>query len=434
MSKKKLELTRRRVLGGIGTIGIASAAAGLGTSAYLNDTESFEENMMTAGTLDLAVDYVVHEDQGSAGSYTINSFTGEVNGEPSEDVVALDGEGTAMSQTLDDVKPGDHGYSRFCFEIVDNPAYMWACGGLTASIEDGYTEPEPVDNNGEGELEESIEVDVSYCQLDEDGNLVGDEVGETIFSGALNGFLDQLNGGIHLDGEGDPNPAPGDQLPYAGGSDADNPCLCIDWEVPTTVGNEIQGDSLKFDLQFYAEQARHTDGTHNPCLEGENGDGFAKGRSDFSPSVNARGRYGDNNAGTTTGLRELDIRDASDNPEAQGGNEWTSGATESFEVSYDGSEMTLEVNGDSISTSAVSPSDDDAAITVGASGGEVTVENVQVNGQTPSGADSVSADGDTKYLFIAGGGMAAGDSITGDVTFEWSGTPSQEGLKFRVDT
>ena len=64
----------------------------------------------------------------------------------------------------------------------------------------------------------------------------------------------------------------------------------------------------------------------------------------------------------------------------------------------------------------------------------VSVSNVQVNGQTPAGASSVSASGETKYLFLAGGGIDPGDTITGDVTFSWSGSePSGEDAKFRVD-
>ena len=434
--KNTLGLSRRRVLGGLGAIGVASAGAGLGTSAYFSDTESFENNMMTAGELDLAVNYVVQEDQGSAGSYTINSFTGEVNGNPADQAVTLNGDGTAMSQDLDDVKPGDSGHSYFCFTIDDNPAYMWMCGELTASSENGYTEPEPEDDNGEGELEEAIEATMSYCEIDETtGEMVGD-LGEEIFSGTLAELLDQLHGGIPLDGSGDASAMPPDQEPFDGTGDdeVDNSCICIDWEVPTTVGNEIQGDSLKFDLSFHAIQSRHNDGGHNPCLEGETGDNFAKFRSDFDPSVNARGRFGDNDPGTTTGLRELDIRDASDAAEAKGGHSWTSGDSQSFEVSYDGTNVMLDVAGDTLSTSAVGPSDDDAAITVGAGGGTVEVENVEVNGQTPSGASSVSANGGTAHLFLAGGGLSAGDSITGDVTFTWSGSPSQEGLKFRVDS
>src|SRR6056297_4030525 len=50
-------LSRRQMLAALGGVGLASAAAGLGTSAYLNDTESFENNTITAGTLDLKVDW-----------------------------------------------------------------------------------------------------------------------------------------------------------------------------------------------------------------------------------------------------------------------------------------------------------------------------------------------------------------------------------------
>ena len=42
-------LSRRTVLAGLGAVGVASAGAGLGTTAYFNDTESFEGNQLTAG-------------------------------------------------------------------------------------------------------------------------------------------------------------------------------------------------------------------------------------------------------------------------------------------------------------------------------------------------------------------------------------------------
>ncbi|MFB6069131.1 MAG: SipW-dependent-type signal peptide-containing protein, partial [Halobacterium sp.] len=60
MKEKQFDLTRRRVLGGLGTIGIASAAAGLGTSAYFSDTETYTGNTLTAGSLDLKVDWEEH--------------------------------------------------------------------------------------------------------------------------------------------------------------------------------------------------------------------------------------------------------------------------------------------------------------------------------------------------------------------------------------
>jgi len=50
-------LSRRTLLAGLGAVGVASAGAGLGTTAYFNDTESFEGNTLTAGELDLKLDY-----------------------------------------------------------------------------------------------------------------------------------------------------------------------------------------------------------------------------------------------------------------------------------------------------------------------------------------------------------------------------------------
>lgn len=49
----KIELTRRRILGGLITIGAGSAAAGAGTFALFSDTESNNNNTVDAGTLDL---------------------------------------------------------------------------------------------------------------------------------------------------------------------------------------------------------------------------------------------------------------------------------------------------------------------------------------------------------------------------------------------
>lgn len=53
MRGDNIELTRRRILGGIVTIGAGSAAVGAGTFAFFSDTEESTGNEVTAGTLDL---------------------------------------------------------------------------------------------------------------------------------------------------------------------------------------------------------------------------------------------------------------------------------------------------------------------------------------------------------------------------------------------
>jgi predicted ribosomally synthesized peptide with SipW-like signal peptide len=54
------ELSRRKTLAALGSIGVASAGAGLGTSAYFSDQETFENNRLVAGELDLLMDWEEH--------------------------------------------------------------------------------------------------------------------------------------------------------------------------------------------------------------------------------------------------------------------------------------------------------------------------------------------------------------------------------------
>jgi len=60
MTDKQFELTRRKILGSLGAVGLAGAGAGFGTSAMFSDAESFEGNTLAAGELDLKVDWEEH--------------------------------------------------------------------------------------------------------------------------------------------------------------------------------------------------------------------------------------------------------------------------------------------------------------------------------------------------------------------------------------
>ena len=60
------EISRRKTLAALGTIGAASAGAGLGTTAWFSDRETFENNTISAGSLDLKVDWEEHYYDGSA--------------------------------------------------------------------------------------------------------------------------------------------------------------------------------------------------------------------------------------------------------------------------------------------------------------------------------------------------------------------------------
>ena len=188
MSNDNLELSRRTILGSMGAVGAAGAAAGVGTSALFSDEESFENNQIMAGTLDLKVSWDEHYFNGIRN--LDSSYDGEIEfdspgfsetGFPSSSgspyLAVADGDvGTFMDDTrterfpegglgpdedpceeladvpgaeipppvidLDDVKPGDFGEVTFDFSLCDNPGYLWMTGEMVSESENSVTEPE----------------------------------------------------------------------------------------------------------------------------------------------------------------------------------------------------------------------------------------------------------------------------------------------------
>ncbi|ESS03601.1 MAG: SipW-cognate class signal peptide [uncultured archaeon A07HR67] len=203
-------LSRRKLLAGLGVVGVASAGAGLGTTAYFSDDEGFANNTLTAGELDLKLDYkstylggpgrledVVDmgypdaEDLGD-GRYLLDQAPSPADIQTWEDLVQseefdfcsdeadeflVNGDGIPVF-TLDDVKPGDSGEVTISIHICDNPAYVYLAGELTENLENGQSEPEMedegMDTDSIGELADAIEVCVWY---DEDCDNVYEPTG-----------------------------------------------------------------------------------------------------------------------------------------------------------------------------------------------------------------------------------------------------------------
>ncbi len=439
-------LSRRQMLGGLGIVGVASAGAGLGTTAYFSDSESFEENTLTAGELDLFVHVDYSEDQGSFAQYStppgtfINGGVAGVNGDDSSGVEV----GEPLSIQVEDLKPGDSGEGEFCFSIVNNPAYMWMCGELTANEQNGTTGPEEAaldEMFGEipenGQLADAMQITVSYCT---DG-----DIGEEIISGSLAEVMAALQNGVPLYGDGDPDQPVANRPAFDGVEEAfdengdpviDETCVCFEWEVPTTVGNEIQTDIVEFDFEFYAEQERHNDGTTNPCVESVAGEGFPE----LEDTVwHARGIYGD---GGGAANRELDIRLPDDTVLTPDANvSWPNGEAVPFELTIENGDAKWDIDGTEVSVSPAPLPTANAVVVMAkasASDSSIDVTDVMLNGTSPSGPSSVSVDGNVggqQNITLNGVSFGEGDVITGMVTMSWpaGSPPNREGLGFRID-
>ena len=194
---KRYRLSRRRVLAGLGGVGLASAAAGLGTSAYLTDTESFEDNTITAGTLDLKVDWEEHysypqiygfEDP-TAGLDVTRSEPADTSSytalpDPNTPMVWVhdDDLDTYMDNTAIEAYPdqdddgiqesfnmGDVG--SFCADGADTPSDLDPTEGFRTQNEDtmGATEPNPLVNLNDVKPGDFGELTLSFHLCDNDG-------------------------------------------------------------------------------------------------------------------------------------------------------------------------------------------------------------------------------------------------------------------------
>jgi hypothetical protein len=321
--------------------------------ALFEDEENSTGNAITAGKLDLEIDWTEH-----------------YNGEEVETQDLTNDPGPVFE--LGDVKPGDHGEATISLHNYDNPAWVHMAGVLTADDDNGLTEPESeVDGtggDGEGELADELLARMWYDGTDDDedgGNNEFDDGEVLIAEGTLRDVMAQVNDGVLLedqtrtteDGDGgtcstseawkiDETPSvgdtagPNDEVEITGvhredgevvgvdwestaaicraavkggpatstesygcatrGTDfaprntrnsnrthyeisnvryhfcenGDNGRGCFpnsttqyvgfEWELPEEVGNEVQSDSVAFDLKFHAQQCRHTDSSNNP--------------------------------------------------------------------------------------------------------------------------------------------------------------------------
>jgi len=282
MTDERYQLTRRKALAGLATVGAAGAGAGLGTSALFSDTESFDNNSIQAGTTNLIVQAKVaalsSDLASSNGDVIIEDVDGEVDGD------------AGIGITATDIKPGDSFVVGFNVIVENNPMYVAARAANVNNSGGDTTEPEPTPDDGE--LGESMDTVLGY-----DGAATGSDANNYTWdqSGAvapnnpeagtgggvsLNSFLGMLetDGFLYRDPDSGAEPSSNGQghgtaSPTELGN-GDNVTHWQYFEVPIGVGNEIQSDSISWNVTWYGEQVRNnpapsgpsavTDGNQNP--------------------------------------------------------------------------------------------------------------------------------------------------------------------------
>lgn len=198
MSDNEIDISRRKLLGGLGVIGGAGAIGGSSTAALLWDEEVFgnsdNPNILQAGELDLKVDWEEHYVDwiGAETEYDVLMLDGDpvppgyvglptpqdpLVAVPQEDIDAFmeattvetsdefDGPDDINASdenaphdlvdqpdpviTLQDVKPGDFGEVTLSYHLFGNPGFVTVCADVLADEDNGITEPEDKVNGHE---------------------------------------------------------------------------------------------------------------------------------------------------------------------------------------------------------------------------------------------------------------------------------------------
>ncbi|MBP1922048.1 putative ribosomally synthesized peptide with SipW-like signal peptide [Halorubrum alkaliphilum] len=296
MEDTNIGLSRRKVLVGLGAVGVASAGAGLGTTAFFSDEESFQDNTITAGQFELHVTQSTHMvDQDGIGPDE-GRFDEMLAAAQAEDetVEVLDG-----FLDIEDAKPGDS--YKYCWDICvkHNPGYVQITldGDESTGNDNGVTH-----TDASGLLSEYMLAVVTI-----DDQQAGDSE-EIVFQGTLGGLIDEWDEGglVHALATTETDPETEEQvevveychLPCESdvedaelAEDTVEVCVYLylpshadvgeDVEVDGTTfavdasmspGNLVQGASFSGDVHFAAEQCRHNDTPFENDVEDENGD------------------------------------------------------------------------------------------------------------------------------------------------------------------
>ena len=260
------------------------------TTAYFSDTETSTGNTFTAGNLDLKIDSTCHYD----GMICSDGYWVEEEPESSAYPELLQTPCSCTWEAKDlngdrffdygDIKPGDWGENTISVHVDNNDAYGKMIVTAIENRENGCTEPEVASEAGTpypctgqwcGELAQNTEVrvwiDNGLNAQGEPVGVAGDNIyqtGEVLLTSGTDGWRTLFANAYNLCNLSD-GAATYPASDFASTSDytAEVPLglltggetyfYGVEWRVPGSVNNIIQGDSMKANISFEIEQARH---------------------------------------------------------------------------------------------------------------------------------------------------------------------------------
>ncbi|WP_138006434.1 hypothetical protein [Halalkalirubrum salinum] len=223
-------LSRRQILGLVGSASAAGALTGAATGANLLDRERFDDNSIVTGTFGLSLD-----------------CEGENCGIDQRTVVL----------SVSDLTPGDSGDETVTITVEDNDGWVW--------LRTACPDPAGLANN--------VEIRLLF-----DGHVLKDPDGEDV-EGSLSTVQKQLADGVQLTPVGEECLTADDE--YG---------LQIEYNLPNEVRSTLESTETSARFEFRAEQCRHNDSRMNPfgassceepCLECGEGDGNKIARAAF---------------------------------------------------------------------------------------------------------------------------------------------------------
>ena len=258
----------KKIILSLSMIAVVAVAVAGATGAFFSDTETSTGNTFTAGAIDLTVDSTQHYNgmvcRLAEGNETYSGYQWQPEVGtlppfyPTQDS-SCNGTWTATNLGAEqffnfaDIKPGDSGENTVSLHVLNNDAWLRMIIKSVTDEDVSCTEPEEgVDPNGTGcgvstlgagELRENL----LFTVFDDNG--AGTEQNK------CNNHLDSgettlISAGT-IDSQGEIWPLP---TPVTGGQIV---CFGITWDLPSTVGNDTQTDSMGATMEFQVVQSRN---------------------------------------------------------------------------------------------------------------------------------------------------------------------------------